>query len=150
MIPQEPVLFQESLRYNCDPFEEHSSETIWAALEDSQLASWVRERGGAEEQLEKLLALEIKEGGQNLSVGQRQMVAIARAVLRQSKLVVLDEATAAIDAQTDAQIQLAIRRCFENATSLTIAHRLQTILDSDRIMVLAQGEIVELAPPDDL
>eukprot|EP00434_Breviolum_minutum_P026643 symbB.v1.2.023547.t1/scaffold2160.1/size87486/2 len=154
MIPQEPVLFQESLRYNCDPFDEHSSEKIWIALEESQLAPWVRERGEdsacPEEQLEKLLALEIKEGGQNLSVGQRQMVAIARAVLRQSKLVVLDEATAAIDAQTDAQIQLAIRRCFENATSLTIAHRLQTILDCDRIMVLAQGEIVEFAPPGEL
>ncbi|CAK8987886.1 ABC transporter C family member 2 (ABC transporter ABCC.2) (AtABCC2) (ATP-energized glutathione S-conjugate pump 2) (Glutathione S-conjugate-transporting ATPase 2) (Multidrug resistance-associated protein 2) [Durusdinium trenchii] len=150
MIPQEPVLFQETLRYNCDPFDEHRSDDIWMALEEAQLAGWVREQFGREESKEKCLSLEIKEGGQNLSVGQRQMVAIARAVLRRSKLVVLDEATAAIDAQTDAEIQLAIRRCFQGATSLTIAHRLQTILDCDRIMVLSQGQIVELDSPEAL
>ncbi|CAJ1376512.1 unnamed protein product, partial [Effrenium voratum] len=149
MIPQEPVLFQETLRYNCDPFELSSAEEIWKALEEAQLAPWVQERV-PEEALEKRLALEIKEGGQNLSAGQRQMVAIARAVLRKSKLVVLDEATAAVDAATDAQIQVAIRRCFASATSLTIAHRLKTILDCDRIMVLAQGEIVEMASPEEL
>merc|ERR1711920_757620 len=98
----------------------------------------------SEDVLEEMLRLVIKEGGQNLSAGQRQMVAIARAVLRESRLVVLDEATAAIDAATDAAIQLAIRRCFKGATTLTVAHRLRTILDSDRILVLSDGDVVEL------
>eukprot|EP00929_Paragymnodinium_shiwhaense_P073107 TRINITY_DN37162_c0_g1_i1.p1 TRINITY_DN37162_c0_g1~~TRINITY_DN37162_c0_g1_i1.p1 ORF type:complete len:1471 (-),score=333.19 TRINITY_DN37162_c0_g1_i1:289-4701(-) len=176
IIPQEPVLFQETLRYNCDPFGRHSSAEVWAALEEAQLAPWVRQRalgnasqstsgdsdsGGAAaastslpppsaSELETLMKLDIKEGGQNLSVGQRQMVAIARAVLRKSCLVVLDEATAAIDAATDACIQLAVRRCFHGATTLTIAHRLQTILDSDRVLVLEQGQVAELGPPEDL
>merc|ERR1712113_1179751 len=78
------------------------------------------------------------------------MVALAHAVLRRSKLVVLDEATAALDAATDAAIQCAIRRCFHGASTLTIAHRLQTILDSDRVMVLDKGFIAELGPPDQL
>ncbi|CAE7230000.1 ABCC2, partial [Symbiodinium natans] len=168
MIPQEPVLFQETLRYNCDPFDQHSAEAIWDALREAQLASWVRRRGGEEadpareeddvdyedrgtnppaSQLQKLLSLEIKENGQNLSAGQRQMVAIARAVLRSSKLVVLDEATAAVDASTDEALQKAIRRCFTGASSLTIAHRLQTIIDCERILVLAEGKIAEFDSP---
>jgi len=183
-IPQEPVLFQESLRYNCDPWARHSDAAIWRALEEAQLAPWLLahrtpeaaeaaaptaaaeaaqaqtpgppaldapappQPAGAE--LEGLLAWEVKEGGQNLSAGQRQMVAIARAVLCESKLVVLDEATAAVDAVTDAAIQLAVRRCFRGSTTLTIAHRLQTILDSDRVLVLAAGEVAELGPPSEL
>mmetsp|Transcript_22255 Transcript_22255/g.50826 ORF Transcript_22255/g.50826 Transcript_22255/m.50826 type:complete len:1391 (+) Transcript_22255:30-4202(+) len=159
-IPQEPVLFTADMKYNCDPFGEHSVADIWSALEDAQLAPWVKEQwrqrqsGEAteltEEAKEEALKLDIKEGGQNLSAGQRQMVAIARAVLRRSKLVVLDEATAAIDASTDAAIQEAIRRCFSEATTLTIAHRIKTILDSDRIMSLADGQVVELDAPTKL
>eukprot|EP00439_Symbiodinium_sp_Y106_P010835 s1391_g1.t1 len=98
-------------------------------------------------QLQKLLSLEIKENGQNLSAGQRQMVAIARAVLRSSKMVVLDEATAAVDASTDEALQKAIRRCFTGASSLTIAHRLQTIIDCERVLVLADGQIAEFDSP---
>lgn len=193
MIPQEPVLFQESLRYNCDPFSSYSATAIWKALQEAQLAPWVLARASGQEAgseavgvgaeqaaqpsgapssesvcvpmvlaadmagaahsesaLEEMLRLEIKEGGQNLSVGQRQMVAIARAVLRESRLVVLDEATAAVDAATDAAIQLAIRKCFRGATTLTIAHRLQTIMDSDRILVLSAGDVAELGPPSEL
>jgi len=198
MIPQEPVLFQESLQYNCDPFGQHSAETVWSAIEEAQLAPWVRERTAASsstrsvtsrsngvtpvgideagaatdavsavagerdpeeagcapatepQDVGSMLRLEIKEGGQNLSAGQRQMVAIARAVLRRSRLVVLDEATAAVDASTDAAIQLAVRRCFAGATTLTIAHRLQTIADSDRVLVLAEGAIAELGAPAEL
>eukprot|EP00445_Apocalathium_hangoei_P002057 CAMPEP_0203856682 /NCGR_PEP_ID=MMETSP0359-20131031/10315_1 /ASSEMBLY_ACC=CAM_ASM_000338 /TAXON_ID=268821 /ORGANISM="Scrippsiella Hangoei, Strain SHTV-5" /LENGTH=1434 /DNA_ID=CAMNT_0050773321 /DNA_START=31 /DNA_END=4335 /DNA_ORIENTATION=+ len=177
MIPQEPVLFQDSLRYNCDPFSRHSSEEVWRALEDSQLAPWVLTQrsgggggssGGIGEEargellhtevlrlplpsnVEDLLCLEIKEGGQNLSAGQRQMVAIARAVLRSSKLVVLDEATAALDSATDAAVQLAVRRCFKGATTLTIAHRLQTIMDSDSVLVLRGGELAERGTPSEL
>merc|ERR1712012_1251802 len=92
----------------------------------------------------------IKESGQNLSMGQRQMVNLARAVLRHSKLVVLDEATAAIDPATDAAIQKAIRQCFHGATTFTVAHRLETILDSDRVMVMDDGIIAELGPPAEL
>lgn len=182
-IPQEPVLFQETLRYNCDPFSRHTSAEIWHALQEAQLAPWIEsQRRGAgagspttndsarraaqdtpielssdigicnsvPEDVEKLLAFDIKEGGQNLSAGQRQMVAIARAVLRCSKFVLLDEATAALDSATDAAVQLAVRRCFVGATTLTIAHRLQTIMDSDRVMVLEQGELAELGPPAEL
>jgi len=152
MIPQDSVLFQGTLRYNCDPFGESDDATVWAALEEAQLASWVRQQRGdsASESLDSLLKMEIQEGGQNLSAGQRQMVAIARAVLRKSKFVVLDEATAAVDAATDAAIQRAIRRCFKEASSLTIAHRIDTILDSDRILVMDAGQIAELGTPEDL
>mmetsp|Transcript_141830 Transcript_141830/g.440969 ORF Transcript_141830/g.440969 Transcript_141830/m.440969 type:complete len:592 (-) Transcript_141830:178-1953(-) len=182
MIPQDPVLFQESLRYNCDPFGEHVTDTVWEAIEEAQLAPWVRERalgsasttssfrsssngsGGGSvaaaaragagaagpEDKEAMLAMEVKEGGQNLSAGQRQMVAMARAVLRRARLVVLDEATAAVDASTDAEIQLAVRRCFIGASTLTIAHRLRTIADSDRVLVLAEGTVAELGPPAEL
>ena len=94
--------------------------------------------------------MEIQEGGQNLSAGQRQMVALARAMLRHSKLVVLDEATAALDAANDAAVQRAIRSCFRGASTLTIAHRLGTILDSDRVLVLEQGLIAELGTPHEL
>merc|ERR1712032_1567895 len=145
MIPQDSVLFQGTLRYNCDPFGESDDATVWAALEEAQLASWVRQQHGdsASASFESLLKMEIQEGGQNLSAGQRQLVAIARAVLRKSKFVVLDAATAAA-------IQRAIRRCFKGASSLTIAHRLDTILDSDRIMVMDAGQIAELGTPEGL
>lgn len=97
-----------------------------------------------------LLDFQVQEGGQNLSVGQRQLVAMSRAMLRRSKFVVFDEATAALDAGTDAAIQRAIRVCFKGASSLTIAHRIGTIMDSDRIMVLDKGTIAELGPPGEL
>jgi len=156
MIPQEPVLFQATIRYNCDPYDKHSSEAIWQALEDAQLAPWLRERAASGNAGESStsghggLNFMVSENGQNLSVGQRQMVALARAVLRQSQLVVLDEATAAIDAATDAAIQQAVRKCFCASTTLTIAHRLQTIIDSDRVMVLQEGVIAEFDHPDRL
>eukprot|EP00927_Polykrikos_kofoidii_P086092 TRINITY_DN9546_c1_g1_i1.p1 TRINITY_DN9546_c1_g1~~TRINITY_DN9546_c1_g1_i1.p1 ORF type:complete len:1386 (-),score=178.73 TRINITY_DN9546_c1_g1_i1:1016-5173(-) len=170
MIPQEAVLFQETLRYNIDPYNAHSDDEVWEALEDAQLARWVRDHAtSATSSLTsdsvvvcesvtpstnvdraKLLKLRISENGQNLSAGQRQMVAIARAVLRRLRLVVLDEATASVDAATDAAVQLAVRRCFRGATTLTIAHRLQTILDSDRVLVLADGVLVEDGPPAEL
>jgi len=145
MIPQDPVLFQASLRYNCDPFEEYTDEAILAALGQAQLTSWLESQtGGAG------LDFEVQEGGQNLSGGQRQMVALSRAVLRNSKMVVLDEATAAVDMATDAAIQTAIRECFAQATTLTIAHRLGTIMDSDSVLVLSEGLLVEHGSPADL
>mmetsp|Transcript_90270 Transcript_90270/g.264058 ORF Transcript_90270/g.264058 Transcript_90270/m.264058 type:complete len:1427 (+) Transcript_90270:51-4331(+) len=158
MIPQDPVLFQATVRYNCDPFGEHTDEAIMVALREAQLGPWLQERqdsvqaqqDGSAPSPPGPLGTEVQEGGQNLSAGQRQMLALARAMLRRSRLVVLDEATAAMDAATDASIQKAIRGCFAGASSLTIAHRLGTIMDSDRIMVLDKGLIAELGTPDEL
>eukprot|EP00811_Abedinium_folium_P001969 NODE_11806_length_1264_cov_3.954266.p1 GENE.NODE_11806_length_1264_cov_3.954266~~NODE_11806_length_1264_cov_3.954266.p1 ORF type:complete len:276 (+),score=110.50 NODE_11806_length_1264_cov_3.954266:102-830(+) len=147
MIPQDPVLFKGTIRRNCDPFGQHGDDAILRALEDAQLAPWLEESAG---EAAGPLAFEVKEGGRNISLGQRQMVSLARAVLRRSRLVVLDEATAAVDAATDAAIQQAIRHCFTGATMLTIAHRLQTILDSSRVLVLSEGLIVELGTPGEL
>merc|ERR1712008_39975 len=161
MVPQDPILFSASLRYNCDPFNQHGSEVLWAALDAAQLGTWLRGRQHSESSmrdeatsqqqgLHDLLETEVQDGGQNLSAGQRQLVALARAMLRRSRLVLLDEATAALDAGADAAIQQAIRTCFHGSSMLTIAHRLGTILDSDRIMVLDQGLIAELGPPAEL
>merc|ERR1712083_882003 len=136
IIPQDPVLFSGTLRMNLDPFSAYSDQQIWAALEQSHLKSFVTD-------LELGLEHEVQEGGENLSVGQRQLVCLARALLRKTKVLILDEATAAVDLETDDLIQGTIRKEFADSTVLTIAHRLNTIMDYDRIMVLDKGEIAE-------
>ncbi|CAF0928035.1 unnamed protein product [Brachionus calyciflorus] len=143
IIPQDPVLFSGTLRMNLDPFEKSSDNQIWNALEKAHLKDFV-------ENLENKLMFECSEGGENLSVGQRQLLCLARALLRNSKILLLDEATAAIDHNTDDIIQQTIRSSFAECTMLTIAHRLNTILDSDRIMVLDKGRIVEFDTPKNL
>ena len=143
IIPQDPVLFAGSLRVNLDPFEAHSDEELWRALELSHLKGHVAGIEGG-------LRHEVTEGGENLSVGQRQMVCLARALLRKTKILILDEATAAVDLETDELIQATIRKEFANCTVLTIAHRLKTIMDYDKILVLDMGTIKEFAPPDQL
>jgi ATP-binding cassette subfamily C (CFTR/MRP) protein 1 len=143
IIPQDPVLFSGSLRMNLDPFEEHSDEALWHALELSHLKEFVSG-------LENGLDYEISEAGENVSVGQRQLVCLARALLRKTKVLILDEATAAVDLETDDLIQSTIRKEFKGCTVLTIAHRLNTILDYNRIMVLDKGVIVEFDSPDKL
>ncbi|XP_037318658.2 ATP-binding cassette sub-family C member 4-like isoform X2 [Pungitius pungitius] len=140
IIPQDPVLFTGSMRKNLDPFEQHSDEELWKALEEVQLKPVVEELPG---KLETVLA----ESGANFSVGQRQLVCLARAVLRKNRILVIDEATANVDPRTDALIQKTIRDKFSECTVLTIAHRLNTIVDSDRILVLDSGTIQELASP---
>jgi ATP-binding cassette subfamily C (CFTR/MRP) protein 4 len=143
IIPQEPVLFSGTMRYNLDPFEEYADDKLWTALDEVKLKELIKEMPAG-------LNTKISEGGTNFSVGQRQLVCLARAILRENKILVLDEATANIDAQTDALIQKTIRHKFANCTVLTIAHRLNTVMDSDRILVMDAGQCVEFAPPYEL
>lgn len=143
IIPQDPVLFSGTLRSNLDPFDSLSDEEIWKALEHAHLKDFVAS-------LDKGLVHNITEGGDNISVGQRQLVCLARALLRKSRVLILDEATAAVDMETDDLIQATIRNEFADCTILTIAHRLNTVMDYDRVMVLDRGHIVECASPRDL
>ncbi|XP_069467621.1 ATP-binding cassette sub-family C member 2 [Ambystoma mexicanum] len=143
IIPQDPVLFSGSLRMNLDPFNVYSDEAIWRALELAHLEQYAQG-------LPERLSHEVSEGGENLSVGQRQLLCLARALLRKSKILILDEATAAVDLETDNLIQTTIRNEFADCTVLTIAHRLHTIMDSNRVMVLDAGRIVEFDEPKEL
>ncbi|XP_046974021.1 uncharacterized protein LOC124540463 [Vanessa cardui] len=136
VIPQEPVLFSATLRYNLDPFNVYSDDEIWRALEQVELKDAV-----------PALDFHVSEGGTNFSVGQRQLVCLARAVLRNNKILVMDEATANVDPQTDVLIQKTIRRQFASCTVLTIAHRLHTVMDSDRILVMDNGSVAEYDHP---
>ncbi|XP_034367767.1 ATP-binding cassette sub-family C member 2 [Arvicanthis niloticus] len=143
IIPQDPVLFSGNLRMNLDPFNKYSDEEIWKALELAHLKSFVAG-------LQLGLLHEVTEGGDNLSIGQRQLLCLGRAVLQKSKILILDEATAAVDLETDSLIQTTIRNEFSQCTVITIAHRLHTIMDSDKIMVLDSGNIVEYGSPEEL
>eukprot|EP00063_Salmo_salar_P075084 XP_014049919.1 PREDICTED: multidrug resistance-associated protein 1-like [Salmo salar] len=143
IIPQDPVLFSGSLRMNLDPFDGYSDEEVWRALELSHLKSFV---SGLPDKLNH----ECSEGGENLSLGQRQLVCLARALLRKTKILVLDEATAAVDLETDNLIQSTIRTQFDDCTVLTIAHRLNTIMDYTRVLVLDKGEMAEFDSPSTL
>ncbi|XP_022599128.1 canalicular multispecific organic anion transporter 2 isoform X2 [Seriola dumerili] len=143
IIPQEPVLFSGTLRMNLDPFEQCSDEEVWKALEHSHLRKFVSNQPSK-------LNLECSEGGENLSVGQRQLVCLARALLRKTRILVLDEATAAIDLETDDLIQSTIRTQFEDCTVFTIAHRLNTVMDYTRVLVLDKGEVAEFDTPTNL
>ncbi|KAL4647043.1 multidrug resistance-associated protein 5 isoform X1 [Arapaima gigas] len=143
IIPQEPVLFSGTVRSNLDPFNQYAEEQIWDALERTHMKDCVS-------QLPLKLESEVVENGENFSVGERQLLCVARALLRQCKVLILDEATAAMDAETDLLIQETIRNAFQDCTTLTIAHRLHTVLNCDRIMVLNQGQVVEFDEPSKL
>ncbi len=141
IIPQDPVLFTGTLRLNLDPFEKHSDQEIWQSLELAHLKAFVSS-------LEAGLSHQVSEGGDNLSVGQKQLICLARALLRKSKIIVLDEATAAVDIETDELIQTTIRKEFKDCTIVTIAHRLNTILDYDRVLVMDRGQVAEYDSPE--
>ncbi|KAI7815048.1 ABC subfamily C member [Rhyzopertha dominica] len=143
IIPQDAILFSGTLRINLDPFNKYSDDEVWRALEHAHLKSFVKG-------LPAGLNHEVTEGGENLSVGQRQLICLSRALLRKTKVLVLDEATAAVDLETDDLIQRTIRTEFKDCTVLTIAHRLNTIMDSDRIIVLDKGHVVEFDSPSNL
>ncbi|KAI9591578.1 multi drug resistance-associated protein MRP [Syncephalis fuscata] len=146
IIPQDPVLFAGKLgtvRDNLDPFETHEDIEIWNVLNSAHLKDHISS-------LEGKLNAPVIQGGENFSVGQRQLICLARALLRRSSILVLDEATAAIDVETDKAIQETIRREFKNCTILTIAHRINTVMDNDRILVLDGGKIAEYDSPTNL
>ncbi|KAF5286347.1 hypothetical protein FQR65_LT12641 [Abscondita terminalis] len=136
VIPQEPVLFSGSLRNNLDPFEEYTDDVLWDALEKVALKD-----------LFSGLDSEVSEGGSNFSVGQRQLLCLARTILRKNKILILDEATANVDHRTDALIHNTIRNQFTSCTVVVIAHRLETIIDSEKILVMDSGQAVEFDDP---
>ena len=140
MIPQDPVLFSGTLRYNLDPSDEFSNEEIWEAVNSCHLHKMV-------ESLPDQLMSPVEEDGRNLSTGERQLLCLARAILRKNRIILIDEATANVDLHTDSLIQQAIRTNFSECTVLTIAHRIDTIIDSDRIIVLNKGRLTELDVP---
>ena len=143
IIPQDPVLFTGTLRFNVDPFNHHSDEQIWSALKLSHLMSYVSS-------LREGLEYTISEGGSNISVGLKQLLCLARAILRKTKILILDEATSAVDMETDNLIQETIRSAFNECTIITIAHRINTIIDYNRIMILDQGHLIEFDSPQKL
>ncbi|KAG0501841.1 hypothetical protein HPP92_001913 [Vanilla planifolia] len=143
IIPQSPVLFSGTVRFNLDPFNEHNDADLWEALERAHLKDVIRRSSLG-------LDAEVSEAGENFSVGQRQLLSLARALLRRSKILVLDEATAAVDVRTDSLIQKTIREEFKSCTMLIIAHRLNTVIDCDRILLLHSGKVLEFDTPEDL
>ncbi|EDV28837.1 uncharacterized protein TRIADDRAFT_19619 [Trichoplax adhaerens] len=143
IIPQEPFLFTGTLRSNIDPFSVHDDDLIWEAIDNAQLRDVV-------EELPEKLGFKITEAGANFSIGQKQLICLARALLRNNKILLVDEATANLDPQTDAIIQKSIRKHFKDCTVITIAHRLNTIIDSDRILVLDAGQLIQFDSPHEL
>ena len=143
IIPQEPVLFKGTIRSNLDPFGRSTDEEIWKALDAAHLGQSIR---GMSDKLESAVI----ENGKNFSLGQRQLFCIARAILSKAKILVLDEATANVSPETDMLIQTTIRENFKDMTVLTIAHRLNTIIDSDRVLLLDAGRILEFDDPVEL
>ncbi|XP_067121763.1 ATP-binding cassette sub-family C member 4-like [Centruroides vittatus] len=143
IIPQDPMLFTGPLRKNIDPFDEYSEENLWQSIEEVQLKEVIGKLPGG-------LYTHLTEGGKNFSVGQRQLICLARTILRQNKIIVMDEATSNIDKSTDFCLQKILREKFKSCTVLTIAHRLNTIIDSDRVLVLDRGKVQEFDSPYEL
>ncbi|XP_078163873.1 putative ABC transporter C family member 15 [Carex rostrata] len=143
IIPQEPTLFEGTVRRNLDPLNEYTDEEIWEVLDKCQLGDLIR---GCEKKLDS----SVVENGENWSVGQRQLFCLGRVLLKRSNILVLDEATASVDSATDKIIQETIRKEFSDCTVLTVAHRIHTVIDSDLILVLSDGKVLEYDTPSKL
>jgi ATP-binding cassette, subfamily C (CFTR/MRP), member 1 len=143
IIPQNPVLFSGTIRSNIDIFKQFTDAAIWNALEKCGLKDAVNEMPDG-------LEAPVSEGGENLSAGMRQMLVLGRALLRQCRVLLLDEATSNVDFETDRAIQKTLRASFPGVTVITIAHRVNTILDSDKILVMKDGLVCEYGPPKEL
>lgn len=163
IIPQDPTLFRGTIRSNLDPFNEHTDLALWSALRQADLVPRDSELGGGGDgaaassttntgQDPSRLHLDtvVEEDGLNFSLGQRQLMALARALVRGSQIIVCDEATSSVDMETDDKIQATIASGFRGKTLLCIAHRLRTIIGYDRICVMDQGRIAELDTPLEL
>ncbi|KAI9600531.1 hypothetical protein H4Q26_000315 [Puccinia striiformis f. sp. tritici PST-130] len=175
IVSQDVTLFEGTVRDNLDPLHIHSDEECWEVLRSCGLASSTAIFGAHESPLTtpssptktdkgsesnstalaprislKSLDMKLSEGGKSFSVGQRQMLALARAMLRRTKVVIMDEATSSIDMETDAQIQSTIRECMGDSMVITIAHRLFTVIDYDKLIILREGQIIESGSPKDL
>ncbi|XP_069116792.1 ATP-binding cassette sub-family C member 10-like isoform X1 [Argopecten irradians] len=142
VIPQDPFIFSGTVRENLDPTSSYSDEELWGILDRCHLRVPVDRLGG--------LQGEVGEKGRQFSVGQKQLMCLARALLTKAKVLCIDEATASVDLETDKLIQETIRQEFVNSTVLTIAHRINTIMDSDRVLVMDQGQVAELDSPENL
>jgi ABC-type multidrug transport system fused ATPase/permease subunit len=146
IIPQDPTLFKGTIRSNLDPFNEHTDLELWSALRQSDLVSEDAHLGDAVPGRIHLDGI-VEDEGLNFSLGQRQLMALARALVRGSQIIVCDEATSSVDMETDDRIQKTIATGFKGKTLLCIAHRLKTIINYDRICVMDQGSIAELDTP---
>ena len=140
IIPQDAMLFTGTIRSNLDPLKAYSDDELWSVLEKSHLKATIS-------RLEMKLEAPVNEGGENFSVGEKCQLCLARAMLKDTRILVMDEATASIDLETDSVIQQSIREAFPNVTIITIAHRLITVVDYDRILVLSEGKVVEFDTP---
>ncbi|PQM42316.1 putative ABC transporter C family member 15 [Prunus yedoensis var. nudiflora] len=140
IIPQDPTLFQGTMRTNLDPLQQHSDQELWEVLNQCRLAEIVR-------QDQRLLDTPVAEDGENWSVGQRQLVCLARVLLKKRKILVLDEATASIDTATDILIQQTIRKETSGCTVITVAHRIPTVIENDLVLVLDEGRVSEYGSP---
>ena len=139
IIPQDPILFSGTIRSNLDPFNKFTDTQLWEGLRRCQLVPAISS-----------LDDNVSENGGNYSVGQRQLLSLCRALLTRAKIIVMDEATASIDVENDALLQKSIRQEFIDSTCLVIAHRLNTILDSDKILVMDNGKVLEFDAPSNL
>ena len=141
IIPQDPILIKGTIRYNIDPNYNYEDQEILEQLKDLGFEEFLNDKN---------LNYEVGENGANISVGERQLICIARALIRKTKIIIMDEATANIDYKTESLLKNSIKKGMKHCTVITIAHRIKTIIDYDRILVLDKGEVVEFDTPQNL